>query len=327
MSLISVILPVFNGEKTIQATVHSVLQQTFDDFELIIINASSCDSTLEVISRFQDSRIKIFSYPKANVAVNRNRGVEHSVGEFVTFIDADDLWTTDKLEAQYKALLDYPEAAVVYSWTNCIDENGKFLRACSYVHHKGDVYDKFLLDDFIGNGSNVMMKRSAFLQVGGFDEALSNAQDTDMWLRLAANYEFTVVTKPQILYRISPYSMSSDIVGLEKSNLQVISRAFANQKAESLQHLKKYSIANLYKYLSYKVLEVPPGKHNTFQAMRILTTAIKTDPSLIFKPIMLKSFIKLMMMAFLPPRLSIKLFNKFTKLSNTSTFLGYEKLS
>lgn len=327
MPTISVIIPVFNGEKTIQATINSVLQQTFDDFELIIINASSTDSTLEVISHFQDSRVKIFSYSKANVAVNRNRGVEHSVGEFVTFIDADDLWSTDKLEAQYKALLEYPEASVVYSWTNCIDENGKFLRACSYVQHKGDVYDKFLLDDFIGNGSNVMMTRSAFLQVGGFDEALSNAQDTDMWLRLAANYEFTVVTKPQILYRICHNSMSSDIVGLEKSNLQVISRAFANKKAEYLQHLKQDSISNLYKYLSYKVLEATPGQHNTFQAIRILTTTIKTDPSLIFKPIMLKSFIKLMIMTFLPPRLAIKFFNKFTKLSNTSTFLGYEKLS
>ncbi|HIK08599.1 MAG TPA: glycosyltransferase [Trichormus sp. M33_DOE_039] len=327
MPKISVIIPVFNGENTIKDTIQSVLNQTFTDLELIIINASSTDSTLDIISIFQDSRIKKISYPKANVAVNRNRGFLHSEGEFITFIDADDLWTIDKLEAQYNALIENPQAAVAYSWTKCVDETGKFLRNCSYVQHTGDVYDKFLLDDFIGNGSNVMIRRGAFLSVGGFDEKLSNAQDTDMWLRLAANYHFTVVPKPQVLYRISDNSMSSDIIGLEKSNLQVIERAFADKKAECLQHLKQHSVANLYKYLSYKVLEASPGKHNTLQAIRILTTAIKTDPSLMLKPITFKSFIKLMIMTFLPPKVVVMLFAKFTSIFNTSTFLGYEKTS
>ncbi|MCF4970309.1 glycosyltransferase [Nostoc sp. CMAA1605] len=325
MPKISVIIPVFNGEKTIKETIQSVLNQTLTDFELIIINASSTDSTLESIAHFQDSRIKVFSYPQANVAVNRNRGVCHAEGEFITFIDADDLWTDDKLAVQYETLLASLTADVVYSWTKCIDEKGKFLRNCANVQHTGDVYQKLLLDDFIGNGSNVMIRQSAFLDVGGFDDKLSNAQDTDMWLRLAAKYDFTVVPKAQVLYRISHNSMSSDILGLERSNLQVIQRAFADKKAENLQHLKQHSIANLYKYLSYKVLETPPGKHNTLQAIAILTTAIKTDPSLMFKPIIFKSVVKITTMTLLPPKLATILFNKFTKVFNTSTFLGYEK--
>jgi glycosyltransferase involved in cell wall biosynthesis len=325
MTIISVIIPVFNGEKTIQKTINSVLNQTFQEFELILVDSGSTDSTLEIITQIVDPRIKVFSYPQANVAVNRNRGFSRAIGEFITFIDADDLWTPDKLEAQYKALVENPTAAVAYSWTNCIDENGKFLRTCAYVQWTGDVYEKFLLDDFIGSGSNVMIRRSAFTAVGGFDESLTNAQDTDMWLRLAANYHFIVVPKPQILYRISDNSMSSNILGLEKSNLEVITRAFKHQKAESLQHLKQYSIANLYKYLSYKVLDIYPGQQKTLQALRILLKAIKTDVSLTIKPVIFKAFLKLLIMTLFPPQWAIKIFTKFPKLSNTSTFLGYEK--
>jgi glycosyltransferase involved in cell wall biosynthesis len=327
MSIISVIIPVFNGEKTINETINSVLNQTFERFELIIINANSTDSTLEIINQIVDPRIRIFSYPQGNVAVNRNRGFSHSVGEFITFLDADDLWTANKLAAQYQALIENPLAAIAYSWTNCIDQTGKFLRICSYVPWTGDVYDKFLLDDFIGSGSNVMIRRDALIAVGLFDESLSNAQDTDMWLKIAANYDFVVVKEPQILYRISGVSMSSDVIRLERSNLEVITRAFNHPKARNLQHLKQHSIANLYKYLSYKALDASPGKQKTLQIFRILITTLRTDLSLLAKPIIYKAFLKLLIMISLPPRWTESLFTKFPKLANTSTFLGYEKTS
>ncbi|ARV62242.1 glycosyl transferase family A [Nostocales cyanobacterium HT-58-2] len=325
MSIISVIIPVYNGQNTIQETINSVLQQTFHNFELIVINAGSTDSTLHIISKIQDHRIQVLSYPKANVAVNRNRGFNHAAGEFITFLDADDLWTPDKLEAQYKALVENPQAAVAYSWTHCIDKSGKFLRKCSYVNWTGDVYPQLLLDDFIGSGSNVMIRRHTISTIGGFDELLSNAQDTDMWLRLAAKYDFVVVPKPQILYRISANSMSSNIVGLEKSNLQIIERAFAHQKAKSLQHLKWYSIGNLYKYLSYKVLETIPGQQNTLQAVRLLWKTARYDPLLLGKPVIYKALLKLMFMAVFPAKLSKVFLTKFSRIANTSTFLGYEK--
>ncbi len=325
MPLISVIVPVFNAQKTIKDTIDSVLRQTVTDFELIVINASSTDTTLEVISQIIDSRIKVFSYPQANVAVNRNRGFKHAIGDFISFLDADDLWTRNKLEAQYKALVK-TDAAVAYSWTNCIDESGKFLRKCSYVNWTGDVYAKFLLDDFIGSGSNVMIRRQAFTEVNGFDETLTNAQDTDLWLRLAALYNFVVVPEAQILYRIRANSMSSDILGLEQSNLTVIESAFAHEKAKQLQHLKRYSLGNLYKYLSYKALEANPGKQKNLHAIRYILTAIRNDSDLLFKPIIVKAIIKLVVMMLFPSEIAQTIFNKFPKLANTSTFLGYEIL-
>ncbi|OUL19844.1 glycosyltransferase [Nostoc sp. 106C] len=324
MTTISVVIPVFNGEKTIKETISSVLNQTFSQFELILINASSTDATLEVISKIQDERIKIFSYPKANVAVNRNRGFSHSIGEFVSFLDADDLWTPDKLEAQYKALLENPNAAVAYSWTDCIDETGKFLRPCRTVAVTGNVYPHLLLDDFIGNGSNVMIRRQEFIEIGGFDELLTNAQDSDLWLRLAAHYQFVVVPKSQILYRISANSMSADVYKMEKACLQVIKRTF-KQTPSSLQYLKPYCLANTYKTLLYRTLEGKPERKKGWIAAKFLIQAIITDPSILFKKVIFKALLKLATITILPDKCAHLLLAKIPCLNNTSTLLGYMK--
>lgn len=324
MPKISVVIPVYNGEKTIQATIKSVLQQTYSDLELIVINADSSDLTLDIVAGIKDERIKLFTYPQANAAVNRNRGLTHASGEFITFLDADDLWTDDKLEVQYRALEENPSAAVAYSWTDAIDEKGEFLRPCSHAIWQYNVYSNLLLDDFIGSGSNVMIRSDIFKEVGGFNETLTNAEDTEMWLRLAAKYHFVVVPKVHIFYRISVNSKSSNILGLEASNLRIIEQSFAVAPL-SLQYLKPYRIANLYKYLTYKVLTITPGKQNSRQAYRILWQTVITDFTLLQKPIIYKAFLKLAVMTLLSPKQAIALLNKFPRLSNVSTFFGYIK--
>lgn len=325
MPLISVIIPALNAEKTIKSTVKSVLQQTLSDLELIVINSSSTDLTLDILAQIKDSRLKVFTYSKANVAVNRNRGLEHATGEFITFLDADDLWTADKLEAQHWALQENPQAAVAYSWTNAIDENDQYLRPCSHATWTGNVYSKLLLDDFIGSGSNAMIRSIAFTEVGNFNESLTNAQDTDMWVRLAARYHFIAVRKVQILYRLSTYSMSSDVLGLEASNLRVAEQAFA-AVPPSLKHLKPHRIANIYKLLCYKALSMPPGKQNTKVVAQFLWQAVKTDPALLSKLVIYKACLKLVLMTLMPPQYAKAILNRFPRLSNTTTFLGYIKI-
>lgn len=322
MPVISVVIPVYNGEKTIKKTINSVLKQTFTDFEIIVINANSQDQTLKIINEIKDYRIKIFTYPKANAAKNRNHGINHASGEFITFLDADDLWTIDKLEKQYKALKENPKAAVSYSWTDAIDEYDNYIRPCSHQNWTGDVYSKLLLDDFVGSGSNAMVRAQAFKEIGNFNDSLTNAQDTDMWVRLAAKYHFIAVPKVQILYRITDNSMSSNVLGLEKSNLLVAERAF-KEAPQSLQHLKSYRIANIYKLLCYKALSMPPEKHNIKATAWFLWQAIKNDLSLLQKPVIYKGWLKLAVVTFLPPSWATFILNKFPRLSNTTTFLGY----
>ncbi len=313
MSLISVIIPVYNGEKTIRETIESVLNQTFRDFELIILNDGSQDSTLEVVSSIQDSRLKVFSHPNAGLAASRNRGTFHAVGEYISFIDADDLWTPDKLETQLKALQDNPEAAVAYSWTNYIDESGQFLRRGGYLTANGDVYAKLLVVDFLENGSNPLIRRQALIQVGGFDESLPAAEDWDILLRLAAQYSFVAVPYPQILYRVSANSMSAHVVRQETACLKVLERAF-NQAPESLQYLKKYSMANLYRYLSFKVLDAYPDRKRGLIAARFLWQLIKNDLASLKQYSTWQVLFRVAVWVLLPPHKAQRLIDSFPPL-------------
>ncbi|MEQ8972795.1 MAG: glycosyltransferase [Coleofasciculus sp. C1-SOL-03] len=283
MPLVSVIIPVFNGEKTIRETIESVLQQTVADFELMVINDGSTDNTLSVISQIKDSRLKVFSYANAGLAASRNRGISQATGTYISFIDADDLWTADKLEAQIKALEANPQAGVAYSWTDWIDESGQFLRPGGHIIANGNVYDKLLLRDFIEGGSNVLVLAKAFAEVGGFDESLNAVEDWEMWLRLAARYEFVCVPSAQILYRISPNSMSTDVWKMEAASLQVIERALA-QSPEPLDYLKRQVLAERYKYFTFKAIEGRLERRRGLTAMRFFGQAIINDPVWLLRP-------------------------------------------
>ena len=278
MPLISVIVPVYNGEKTIRETIESVLTQSFSDFELIVINDGSQDSTLDVLASIQDPRLKVFSYPNSGVSASRNRGFSHTVGEFIAFLDADDLWTPNKLEAQLAALQDNPDVAVAYSWTDFIDEKGQFLKFGPHFTISGDVYAELLRGNFLANGSNPLIRRQALIEVGSFDESIPASADWDMYLRLAARYHFISVPFSHVLYRVSTNSMSSNLFKQEAESLQFIERAYA-QAPESLQHLKKECLGFLYQYLIYKALEGSPGRQKGLKAAKLLWHYIKNASS------------------------------------------------
>jgi glycosyltransferase involved in cell wall biosynthesis len=322
MPLISVVIPVFNGEKTIKETIDSVLKQTFTDFELIVINDGSQDLTVEVVEKIQDSRIQVYSYQNAGLAASRNRGIDRSTGEYIAFIDADDMWTPDKLEAQFNALKSHPEAAVAYSWTDYIDEYSQFLGKGGHITVNGNIYPHLLLTDLLENGSNPLIRKQAFIEVGNFDESLRAAEDWDMLLRLAIRYHFIAVSSPQVLYRISSNSMSFNVLQQERESLKVIERAF-NQAPESLQYLKKPSLANLYKYLTYKSLEGTPQQKKGLVAARMLSSAVKNDLSLLQAKVIGKVVFKILVMVLLPPDLAQSVITKFKIFSNTTTLLGY----
>jgi glycosyltransferase involved in cell wall biosynthesis len=325
MALISVVLPAFNSAATIQETIASVLNQTFIDFELIVINDGSQDATLSLVAQIIDPRIQVFSYTNAGLSASRNRGIAHAQGEYVAFIDADDLWTTDKLEAQLNALGENSAAAVAYSWTNYIDATGQFLRRGSYMTVTGDVYKQLLLLNFLENGSNPLIRKSALTTVGGFDESLRYVEDWDVWLKLAARYPFVGVRSPQVLYRVSTSSLSTHIARMETACLQVIERAFL-QAPDSLQGLKSWSLGNIYKYLTAKALEGVPSRGNALEAIRLLKEAVRHDPRLLRTRIFWKALLKILTVVLLSTQLAEKLLLRFSWLANTTTLYGYLRL-
>lgn len=275
--LISVIIPAFNSEKTIQQTIDSVLNQTWRNLELIVINDGSQDSTLDIVARIKDPRLKVLSYSNAGVSVSRNRGISQAEGEFISFLDADDLWTKDKLEAQLKALQENPQAAVAYSWTNHIDENNQFLRSGAYGTVNGDVYAELLQSNFLANGSNILIRTQALKEIGGFNQSLTPAEDWDMYLRLASRYHFVSVPSAHILYRITSASASGNVFKMEVVSLQIIEEYY-RQAPERLQSLKRESLDNLYQYLIYKVFEEQTGRQKGIKAGKLLWGYIKNDP-------------------------------------------------
>ena len=325
MPLISVIIPVYNGERTIRETIESVFNQTFTNLELIVVNDGSQDATLEIVNSIQDPRLKVFSYPNARQAASRNRGFSHSTGEFIAFLDADDLWTPNKLESQLKALEDNPQAAVAYSWSHCIDEKGKFLREASHSTTNGDVYAKLLLCNFLDNGSNPLIRRQALIEVGGFDESLTPAEDWDMWLRLAARYHFVALPYPQILYRQSANSQSANLLPMASACVRVIEHNF-NQAPASLQPLKRHSFANLYKYLIFRCFEQFPTRSRALVAAKFLWGAVSNDPSLLQRRVTWKVLVTIALVVLFSPQFAQRVIRKTKRLTALYTIILYMQL-
>ncbi|MDY6902955.1 MAG: glycosyltransferase, partial [Cyanobacteriota bacterium] len=223
-------------------------------------------------------------------------------GQFISFLDADDIWTPEKLEKQLKALQANPQASVAYSWVDYIDENGEFFRHGNHITMNGNAYEKMLIQNILENGSNPLIRRQALINVGNFDPSLKFAEDWDMWLRLASCYDFVTVPYAHVLYRMSFSSVSTNVLEMEKACLKFIEKAF-NNAPTSFQYLKRKSLTNLYHYLTFKSLESPSGQKNAFIAMRLFKNVIWNDLSVIMHwKTMSEAFFKIIMVILLPPK-------------------------
>ncbi|MBD1809592.1 glycosyltransferase [Microcoleus sp. FACHB-SPT15] len=278
MPTISVVIPAYNAERTILETIASVQQQTFSDFELIVINDGSTDRTLELLYNVQDERLKIFSYENGGLPVARNRGISQANGEFIAFIDADDLWTPDKLELQLAALQQHPEAGVAYSWTYFKYEEKEYSYADESSFFEGNVYANLLVRNFLHNGSNPLIRKQAIESIGLFDANLKSCEDWDFYLRLAAKWNFVLIPKSQIIYRQSLSSMTSKVEVMEKYLLIVIGRAFQVAPTE-LQFLKKQSLSWVYKYAAQQYL-----KYGGYQYKNLILATVKLAKAILIQP-------------------------------------------
>ncbi len=336
--LISVIVPAYNAAATLRATLASVLNQTHSHLELWVIDDGSTDGTAERVEKlrreWQDDRLQVARFENGGQAVARNRGLDLSRGNYVSFLDADDTWTRTKLADQLAALQANPRAAVAYSWTDYVDDDGNKLHRGSYVALSGAVLGALVVVNFLENGSNPLVRREAIAQVGNFIPELVPSEDWDLWLRLAEQFDFVAVPKVQILYRVSPTSQSANVRRLERSCVACLNRAFArNRDGWNGQNHRRQSYGNLYKYLLYKALEDPVARDKAQNwkrfklALRLFLNLIRFCPLFLVKRLTIKIFARLLLLKiafFLPMPMSWR-----TKLSNASridALLGYIQL-
>lgn len=316
MPQISVVIPAYNAERTIVETIQSVQKQTFQDLEIIVINDGSQDKTLELVRSIQDDRLHIFSYENGGLPVARNRGISHATSKFIAFLDADDLWTADKLEQQITVLQQNPEAGVAYSWT-CfmdVDEQGKplsFLPSPKYSF-AGNVYEDLLVSDFIHSGSNTLIRREAIETAGEFDPVLKSCEDWDYWLRLARQWNFVVVPKHQILYRRTPGTMSSKVEVMKEASQISIEKAYQAAPPE-LQHLKTQTLTSFHLYCAGLYLQHRTDRNGVSCAWQHLWSAIHLNPKLLLVRSTQKLLIKFLLKQVFPTRASSYLLERFRK--------------
>jgi len=309
MPKISVVVPAYNAQSTILETINSVLQQTFCDFELIVINDGSTDTTLELLSTVKDERLKVFSYQNGGLPAARNRGIVRSTGEFISFVDADDLWTPDKLELQLQALEKKSKAGVAYSWTICMSNDGSSFHPGVSDSFQGNVFSKLLVGNFIGSGSNVLIRREAIESVGYFDESLKSCEDWDYWLRLAPKWDFVVVPKPQIIYRLSSGAMSSKLDVMEKYQTLVLERAFASAPPQ-LQYLKNQGFAYIYLFMTRLCLSRANDVKVVKEASQKLWKAIRFSPKILLSKEAQLLLIKLCVLRIISPKIASSILNR-----------------
>ena len=207
--LVSVVTATYNMAKYVVLAVESVLQQTYPNIEIIVVNDGSEDNTTEVMDKFRsDQRVKYLPQKEnKGQTVAKNIGINASKGKFVAFVDADNLWKPDKLEKQLPLFDKSERTGVVYSDAEYIDGDGKILPYIKRDYYSGNITENLLLHNFI-NFNSAVIKRECINQIGIFDESLSMGIDWDLWLRISTKYEFAFLDYKTYCYRIWPNQMS-----------------------------------------------------------------------------------------------------------------------
>lgn len=209
--IVSVIIPSYNCELYIAETINSILNQSFKDIELIVVDDGSTDRTCEIVASYS-APVRLIRQQNARVCAARNRGISEAVGQYICLMDHDDFWFPHKLEQQVNLLQVHTEVGVVYSsfilWN--ADSNGRFPAPASFdlavfpdgidPELSGWIYHQFLLDCWMLT-STAMFRREVFEKCGNFNVNLPYSEDWDLWLRISKEYQFIKLNQPTTLYR------------------------------------------------------------------------------------------------------------------------------
>ena len=206
--IISVVLPVFNCEKYIEKAITSVLEQSFLDFELIIINDGSTDSSEDKILSFTDKRIRYIKQSNKGISATLNYGISISSGRYIARMDADDICMPDRFELQLKLFDRDSTLGIVSSNVKYIDESGNSL-GLSLSFTKDNLIKKAMKKGNVVFHPTVMFKKRIFESVNGYDEIIGcYFEDYLLWLEMLKITNIAVVRKPLLQYRILPNSLS-----------------------------------------------------------------------------------------------------------------------
>ena len=283
VSQVSVIVPAYNVRSYIEPALVSLQNQSFPDFEAIIVDDGSTDGTAEVVKGFceRDSRFQLLQKQNGGLSSARNYGIRHARAPYIALLDGDDVYEPDKL-ATHIAILDRaPEVGVVYSASRAIREDGRpTFMSLSGKPVMSDPLFALLCKNFIGHGSNAVFRRTLFDEVGEFDEGLRSSEDIDFWLRIAATRRWHFHRLPQVLcgYRVRPSGLSFNVAQMQRSHEQVLEAA-SRRSPEVVAPLLPTAYAYMYRYLARLSLTAGDAQ----QARNFIARAWSADLSIFYR--------------------------------------------
>ncbi len=263
MPVVSIIMPVFNGEKFISKAIHSILMQDYDNFELICIDDGSTDKTKEIILSFNDNRINyIYQQHSGKPSIARNKGIKSSRGDYIAFIDHDDIFLYNSLSERIKFFDDNPGINFVYSDCEIINEKGEVISksVISYSNKKacsGKCFKELFGGIFIPT-QGVMLKKDILDKVGLFNENLLCAEDYNLWLRIAYYYPLGYIDRILAQWRNHDTSLTKKSYATDKGFFECLNdivNLFPDcVKIVGEEHLKKRMSLCAYEAVCHNVL-------------------------------------------------------------------------
>ena len=207
--MISIVIPLYNKKDQVSNTIATVLAQTYQDFEVIIVNDGSTDDSVAEVEKVQDSRIRLIHQQNAGVSVARNRGIEASKGDLIAFLDADDEWNPGYLESQYQLFRKYPDCSVFACNYEFRDVEGKvtptIIRKLSFAEEDGILTNYFEVASCSHPPlwtSAIMVKKNAIQAIGGFPVGIKSGEDLLTWARLSIRGQIAFCKTPLAIYNL-----------------------------------------------------------------------------------------------------------------------------
>lgn len=240
LELVSVVIPVYNAEKHLEATLASVFAQTYQNIEIVAVDDGSQDRSVSILEQYPD-RVRVIKQSNKGAAAARNRGVREAKGEWIAFIDADDLWTDDKVQRQLEACGQFDWSHTDSIFLGGVNDGCK--DSDFTAKYQGNVLNKLVCGNFIGT-SSCMIRRKVFLESCGFNESLRSIQDWELWVRISKYHAIGYLDTPSMIYRVHSISTSRNTRKTLPRHLEVIEMVFApGGPGEFLRHLKHPAMA------------------------------------------------------------------------------------
>lgn len=305
MPRVSVIIPAYNAASYTIEAIESVLNQTFKDFEIIVVDDGSTDNTKKLLQPYIDCcKIDYIYKENGGASSARNMGIKASKGQYIACLDCDDLWMPDKLKICMEFLDKNPEVGLVYTRAFFIDVHGNIVRISGGCCYSGMVFEKLIGNNFIIN-STPIVKKECFAKVGLFDESIFYPADWDMWLRISEHYPVAYIDTILTKYRIREgnyYEKNIELAKLEI--LKVLEKTF-RARAYLSKKLKRNAIS----YISFESAKAYTKKLHLKNAKKEAIKAIKLCPYNV-------KYYLIFIFLFLPKRLVYIIYQKFLAFKN-----------